>query len=67
MRFDEPNDDVHSLPAEALSFLQHFVRLANARRKAEINLQTPAALPPNQAQEMLRRGRRFCGIHASIP
>ncbi len=56
MRLDETDDDVHALVAQALSFLQHLERLADAGGEAEVDLEPAPLLLANQRQEILRRG-----------
>jgi hypothetical protein len=59
VRLDDPNHHVYSLTLESTSFLKHFVRLAHARREAEINLETTALLLADESEEPLcGRGRR---------
>ena len=63
---DVADRDVHSLPLETPAFLQHFVRLADARRETEIDLEPAALLALDQAQEMLGDGFFFFGGHGGV-
>src|SRR5437016_4220916 len=63
MRLDKADDDINALRTQALAFLQHLERLADAGREAEVNLEPAALLLANQREEILGRGPFACRVH----
>jgi hypothetical protein len=54
MRFDNANDDIHTLVALGLGNRQHLERFADARRSAEKHLQVPSGLLLHLLEKRIR-------------
>ena len=67
MGLDNAEDHIDTLALEAVSFLQHFIGLADAGGKAQVHLEPATLLLVNQRQEMFRRGPRAVGGHSISP
>ena len=63
---DDADGDVDALLLEPLPLAEHRVRLADARRRAEVDLEPAPLLAADQAEELLGRGpRRLDWRHGS--
>jgi hypothetical protein len=62
---DEADDDVDALAAEGVRILDHRVRLADARRRADIDAQPRALQRLNLRRPLLAGGRAFSTIGPS--
>ena len=61
----EADDHVDALPPQPVSFLEHVVGLAHARREAKIDLQPAALLAADEIEEKLGLRLQFVGGHGS--
>src|SRR5262249_37295917 len=60
----EADDDVHTAPPDVLRLVEHAVRLARARRRADVHLELAALLLADELQELRRRAARGLPRHA---